>query len=46
VSGSARRAALAVDALRHGWGIAVDGLKLLPAETGVGANVAAPRVFG
>ena len=41
----ARRVALAIDALRHGWAIAVDGLHLLPAETGFGAGVTAPRML-
>ena len=41
----ARRVALAIDALRHGWGIAVDGMHLLPAETGFGAGVTAPRML-
>ncbi len=45
MSGSARRAALAIDALRHGWGISVGGFKLLPAETGFGAGVSAPRML-
>ena len=42
---SARRAALAIDALRHGWAITVDGMHLLPAETGFGAGVTAPRML-
>ena len=42
---SARRAALAIDALRHGWGIAVGGLHLLPAETGFGPGVTAPHML-
>lgn len=38
----ARRVALAIDALRHGWPIVVDGvLALLPAETGLGQEVTA-----
>lgn len=38
----ARRVAQAIDALRHGWPIALDGqLTLLPAETGLGAEAAA-----
>ena len=41
----ARRVALAIDALRHGWGIVVDGMHLLPAETGFGAGVTAPRML-
>ena len=42
---ASRRVALAIDALRHGWGIAVGGLHLLPAETGFGAGVTAPRML-
>ena len=45
MSGSARRAALAIDALRHGWGISVSGLSLLPAETGFGPGITAPRML-
>lgn len=45
MSGSARRAALAVDALRHGWGIVIGGLSLLPAETGYGPGIKAPRML-
>ena len=41
----ARRVALAIDALRHGWTIAVDGMILLPAETGFGAGVTAPQML-
>ena len=41
----ARRVALAIDALRHGWMIAVDDLTLLPAETGFGAGVTAPQML-
>ena len=41
----ARRVALAIDALRHGWLIAVDGLILLPAETGFDAGVTAPKML-
>ena len=40
-----RRVALAIDALRHGWAIEVGGLALLPAETGFGADVTAPRML-
>ena len=40
-----RRVALAIDALRHGWPIAIGGLKLLPAETGYGSGVTAPRML-
>jgi GTP cyclohydrolase II len=32
-----RRVAQAIDALRHGWAIALDGRVLLPAETAMGA---------
>ena len=39
MSSPARRVALALDALRHGWPIALDGaFTLLPAETGFGAE--------
>jgi GTP cyclohydrolase II len=42
----ARRVALAIDALRHGWPITVDGaLKLLPAETGFAPGAKAPRML-
>jgi len=42
LSSAARRTAQALDALRHGWPIVLDGtLTLLPAETGLGAGVAA-----
>jgi GTP cyclohydrolase II len=38
--------ALAIDALRHGWAIRVDGvLRLLPAETGFGPGVTAPLML-
>ncbi|MCW1429840.1 GTP cyclohydrolase II [Novosphingobium sp. JCM 18896] len=38
--------ALAIDALRHGWPIALDGaFTLLPAETGFGADVSAARML-
>ncbi len=41
-----RRVAQAIDALRHGWPIEVDGvLRLLPAETGFGAEVSARRLL-
>ena len=40
-----RRVALAIDALRHGWPIAIDGMHLLPAETGFGPGVIAPRML-
>ncbi len=37
MSSPARRVALAIDALRHGWPVALDGaFTLLPAETGFG----------
>lgn len=43
---SARRVALALDALRHGWPIRVDGRAvLLPADTGFGVGIAAPRML-
>ncbi len=46
MSGSARRAAQAIDALRHGWPIRLDGtMVLLPAETGFGSGVTAPRML-
>ena len=42
----ARRVALALDALRHGWPIAFEGaFTLLPAETGFGQGVAANRML-
>ena len=41
----ARRVALAIDALRHGWAIAIDGLTLLPAETGFGDGVSAAQML-
>jgi GTP cyclohydrolase II len=41
-----RRVALALDALRHGWPVAVDAvLRLLPAETGFPATATAPRML-
>jgi len=41
-----RRVALALDALRHGWPLEIDGvLRLLPAETGFGPEVTAPRLL-
>ncbi len=41
-----RRVALALDALRHGWPIEVDGvLRLLPAETGFPAEATGPRML-
>ena len=45
MNGDPRRAALAIDALRHGWGISVGGFNLLPAETGFGPGVTAPRML-
>lgn len=42
----ARRVALAIDALRHGWPIRVDGaLNLLPAETGFAPGATARRML-
>ena len=42
----ARRVALALDALRHGWPLLVDGtLALLPAETGFPPETSAPRML-
>ncbi len=41
-----RRVALALDALRHGWPIEVDGvLRLLPAETAFGPGATAPLML-
>lgn len=41
-----RRVAQALDALRHGWPIEVDGvLRLLPAETGFGPETTARRLL-
>ncbi len=41
-----RRVALALDALRHGWPIEVDGvLRLLPAETGFAPEATAERML-
>ncbi len=41
-----RRVALAIDALRHGWPIAIDGaFTLFPAETGFGPDVTARRML-
>ena len=43
---ASRRAAQAIDALRHGWPIRLDGgMVLLPAETGFGPGVTAPRML-
>jgi GTP cyclohydrolase II len=36
---------LAIDALRHGWPIVVDGLRLLPAETGFGEGTTSGRML-
>lgn len=42
----ARRVALAIDALRHGWPIRLDdSLTLLPAETGLGDGVSAGHML-
>jgi GTP cyclohydrolase II len=42
----ARRAALAIDALRHGWPLALDGGPvLLPAETGLGDGIQAQAML-
>ena len=40
-----RRVALALDALRHGWAVRVNGRVLVPAETGFGAGVSAERML-
>lgn len=41
-----RRVALALDALRHGWPVEVDGvLRLLPAETGFAPEATAQRLL-
>ena len=46
MSRASRRIALALDALRHGWPVELDGvLRLLPAETGFGPDVTAPRML-
>ncbi len=46
LSRASRRIALALDALRHGWAVELDGvLRLLPAETGFGPEVTAPRML-
>lgn len=45
MSSRARNVALALDALRHGWAICVDGLTLLPAETGFGPDSTAPQML-
>lgn len=42
---AARRVALAIDALRHGWAIEIGGRRLLPAETGFGNGLAADRML-
>ena len=41
----ARRVALAIDALRHGWAIRLGPWVLLPAETGFGAGVVGARML-
>ena len=44
--GPARRVALALDALRHGWPINFDGaFALLPAETGFGEKLTAYSAY-
>ena len=41
-----RRVALALDALRHGWPVEIDGvLRLLPAETGFAAGASASKML-
>lgn len=46
MTSATRRVALALDALRHGWPVVVDGvLPLLPAETGFGPEVTAPNML-
>ncbi len=46
MSSPARRVALAIDALRHGWPVRFDGaFTLLPAETGFGDGVASQRML-
>ena len=46
MSSPARRVALAIDALRHGWPIVFEGaFTLLPAETGFGAGAASQRML-
>ena len=41
-----RRVALAIDALRHGWPVAIDGgPALLPAETGFAPYLCATRML-
>ena len=46
MSSAGRRAALAIDALRHGWPIRVgDAFTLLPAETGFGASARSTRML-
>ncbi|MBC2662892.1 GTP cyclohydrolase II [Novosphingobium flavum] len=45
-TGASRRVALALDALRHGWAVAVDQtLALLPAETGFAPGLSARRML-
>ncbi len=45
MSDASRRTAQAIDALRHGWAIAVDGLVFVPAETGFGADLSATTML-
>ncbi len=45
MSSPARRVALAVDALRHGWAIRIGGWVLIPAETGFGPDLRAGRML-
>ncbi|MCB2078604.1 MAG: GTP cyclohydrolase II, partial [Novosphingobium sp.] len=45
-SDGSRRVALALDALRHGWPIVIEGaLALLPAETGFGTGITSTRML-
>lgn len=45
MSSPARRVALAVDALRHGWAIRIGDWTLVPAETGFGPDLHAKRML-
>lgn len=45
MSHGARRVALAVDALRHGWAIDIAGRVLVPAETGFGAQIGSTHML-
>ncbi len=45
MSSPARRVALAVDALRHGWAIRIGAWVLIPAETGFGPDLRAERML-